>query len=310
MGLFNSIGYSWKEEISEKVEAEILQNKNKRDIDHKRINKDLNIPTKPVATVEEIHKAFHTEVDRLLAEASIVVDEPVVNQKKIDDYTTLDKLGFRQSSTLHDNREEFEKKAVHKDIEEQKTLLRETINYFSQNYSNYKFITEESVKLLCKKFSLVYGNIAIYTGSIPSKNIEDMKNFMVHQKDVSYFGTSDYDPLDYDEYRSRIKNLSKVPMSIYLNKIGILENVYEDYETKSFSGKSIYYGKHPWQIVAPLSDMDMKDKEVRNFQVVGRPPEDPIVLQPVLYKGDKHYLIVTAWGPEALDPLVMNPKHN
>ena len=37
---------------------------------------------------------------------------------------------------------------------------------------------------------------------------------------------------------------------------------------------------------------------------------DPVVLQPVFFKGRKHYLIVTAWGIEAEDDLVKNSNHN
>jgi hypothetical protein len=37
---------------------------------------------------------------------------------------------------------------------------------------------------------------------------------------------------------------------------------------------------------------------------------DPIVLKPVCYKKRKYFLIVTAWGLEAADELVVNPNHN
>jgi hypothetical protein len=57
------------------------------------------------------------------------------------------------------------------------------------------------------------------------------------------------------------------------------------------------------KIVAPEKDFDMTGKEVRNRKVEIK---DPIVLQPVKYG----YLILTAWGDEASDPIVVNQINN
>lgn len=57
------------------------------------------------------------------------------------------------------------------------------------------------------------------------------------------------------------------------------------------------------QIVAPQKDFDMTGKVVRNRRIEIK---DPVVLQPV-----KHgYLVVTAWGDEASDPIVVNQINN
>lgn len=37
---------------------------------------------------------------------------------------------------------------------------------------------------------------------------------------------------------------------------------------------------------------------------------DPVVLKPVIYNSQKYYLIVTAWGLEAGDEIVVNSNHN
>lgn len=62
-----------------------------------------------------------------------------------------------------------------------------------------------------------------------------------------------------------------------------------------------------FRIVAPTSDFSNfydfnsnKDDDI----------EDPIVLCPVKFKSLKAYLIVTAWGLESGDELVVNPRHN
>jgi hypothetical protein len=53
--------------------------------------------------------------------------------------------------------------------------------------------------------------------------------------------------------------------------------------------------------------------QLENFELKVKPPkEDPIVLYPVHHNnnGSKYYLIVTAWGDEASDSLVVNHKMN
>ena len=57
------------------------------------------------------------------------------------------------------------------------------------------------------------------------------------------------------------------------------------------------------QICAPQKDFDTTGKVVRNRKLM---IEDPIVLQPVKYG----YLILTAWGDEASDPIVVNKINN
>lgn len=59
-------------------------------------------------------------------------------------------------------------------------------------------------------------------------------------------------------------------------------------------------------IVAPLKDMDLKSWELEGYKLVKKSPPDPVVLFEV--KGG--YLILTAWGDEASDPIIQNPKHS
>ena len=53
--------------------------------------------------------------------------------------------------------------------------------------------------------------------------------------------------------------------------------------------------------------MDISDLQLEEgYKLVKKHIPDPVVLQPV--KGG--YLIITAWGDEASDPLVINPLMN
>ena len=62
----------------------------------------------------------------------------------------------------------------------------------------------------------------------------------------------------------------------------------------------IYPGK--LQICAPISDINMDGMEVKDYRVVQKQVPDPVVLQSV--KG--RYLILTTWGDESDDPIVIN----
>jgi hypothetical protein len=70
------------------------------------------------------------------------------------------------------------------------------------------------------------------------------------------------------------------------------------------------YTNAPLEIAAPIKDFDTKGMELKDFKLSEIEIPDPVVLQPVFYARQKHYLIVTAWGQEASDELVVNQKMN
>lgn len=70
------------------------------------------------------------------------------------------------------------------------------------------------------------------------------------------------------------------------------------------------YLKSPLEIAAPLKDFNMKDYELKDFKLSKIEIPDPVVLQPVLFKNKKFYLILSAWGQEASDESVINNKFN
>ena len=70
------------------------------------------------------------------------------------------------------------------------------------------------------------------------------------------------------------------------------------------------YRKCSLEIAAPIKDFNLDASEVKDFKISDIVIPDPVVLQPVHFEGKKHYLIVTAWGLEAEDDLVINPTNN
>ena len=78
------------------------------------------------------------------------------------------------------------------------------------------------------------------------------------------------------------------------------------------SGRRELNMKCPLEIAAPLEDFNMKGAELKDFKISNIPIKipDPVVLKPVIFNNNKYYLIVTAWGKEASDEIVVNSKFN
>lgn len=234
--------------------------------------------------IAEIHETFFTEVDRLLSEARVSKAENDEKSSLIEKADRLKKLGFSQS---------IETKNGHriKEQSENDKLLIEAIEYFSFKYPQYKFITDESVIKICEKYNLIYGSVKRYLGTIPDYNLSQIERFQISEEDkaylrvtVSLFSGSENKYVSYNEYAS-----------------------YPNSHSRSAFG---YYDNCPLEICAPQKDFNTDGMEIKNSQLSKIEIPDPVVLQPVFYKNKKFYLIVTAWGLEANDESVQNPKLN
>lgn len=231
-----------------------------------------DIPDTKAITVEEIHETFFTEVDRIMEEVRDNNDPET--KQLIERSERLSKLGFASMPAVREGRIK-----VTEAKNNQKTL--EAARYFSAKYP-YKFITEKSVKKICEKYGLIYGSVQLYIGEVPEKNLEQLENFSIADEDRAYDCS---------------------------HMIGgpVYKTSFNDAEEKR---QNYHYGisKSGLEICAPLSMFDMHRNEVKNYKLQEVP--DPIVLQPVMYKDESYYLIVTAWGEEASDENVVNEKMN
>ena len=238
--------------------------------------------------VEEIHDTFFTEVDKLLAEAKIMKSLDSDLSVEIKKAKRLEKLGFTSTKIVIDSKAEILRLQLLKDENKVKKDLIEAINYFSFNYPNYKFITQESVTKICKKYGLIQGEVDKYVGDIPDKNLKEIEDFKLKDCDSEcYIATTSI--RTYSTWKSKIVSKGEWDDLTKSNK-----KDWEKYE------RSL-------NIVAPTKDFNMTNMKVVNHQLVD---EDPIVLKPVAFKGIQHFLIVAAWGLEATDELVINPINN
>lgn len=206
-------------------------------------------------------------------------------------------LGFIQAIGSDIKRSELDK--IKKTIEEKQKLLDIVMSY-NVKYPIYKFISEEEVERLCNKYNLLLGSVFRFTGEIPDANLEEIIRFneLIDEDDIP-------------EERVLDESL------LQRESIDVLFRKYVDIENSNSERRSYYsnyssysLGPAPFKICAPAELMDMEGAIVSDgFKVEVSDPisyPDPVVLQPV-HKG---YLIVTAWGNEASDPLVVNPIRN
>lgn len=243
-------------------------------------------------TIEEIHKAFYGSAEQILKDCSQMNSLETDKQDLIDKCKRLKSLGFTATREVVAAERELSRLKELENRNKENTELIDAVNYFSQKYPQYKFITEDSVKDICRKYGLVYSEIARYKGTVPDKNLEQIEKFKIKDKD-------------------------KCHAIVRHSMLGFgSHNTYTYHDGSATTPKGDPYVRYfnrqcPLEIAGPLNDFDLDRSEVKDFQIVDKIEiPDPVVLQPVFYAGKKHYLIITAWGLEGSDPLVVNQKMN
>ena len=226
--------------------------------------------------IREIHNEFDTSVERLLKQA-----KELAAGYNEEHYEQLTKLGFHSS-----------KNVVGMWAARAAVSNAELALVYQQRYPFNKFIIQDEVSKICEKYNLICGSVGDFTGSIPSKNIREMVNFKLKDEDCQEIPVKRYSSkMMHNSYTTEYHEESNTGIRGYINK-GSLYKV--DDENK----KSVFIPA-PLRICAPITDFNMRNKTVgKDYMIV----DDPIVLQPI--KGG--YLIVTKWGLEASDPLIIN----
>jgi hypothetical protein len=238
------------------------------------INEKTESKPQYAEAITMVHKEFLTAGDKLYESALRFINEPLkVNKEKIG---RLKKLGFTLTKEVV-----LTEKSLAKEAESETILNR--IKYYRDKYPLYKFITEEKIQTICEKYGLIYGDVSSYKGFVPDKNLKDMELFHVDQEDIDEIYTSgltgwmDMTLL----YGWGQRNIGNTPLPAPTPEI-IKEKIPAFY------------------IAAPQKDFDTSDKEIKKFKL--QPIPDPVVM----CKVRNGYLIITAWGDEASDPLIKN----
>ena len=118
--------------------------------------------------ITQIHKEFNSIGDKMYEEAIEIIDAlKITNEEKV---IRLKKLGFTSSKEVQTAERIIQKKKISQE-------MVALITYYRMHYPFNKFITEEQVIAICKKYQLVYGDIIKFTGFIPEKNLQQIENF-------------------------------------------------------------------------------------------------------------------------------------
>lgn len=251
-----------------------------------------------VEIIQEIHETFYSEVDRLLVYANQFNSLDTDKQDLVSKCNRLKELGFAKTQEVIEGEKEIRRIEDLKKENIEKEDLIEAINYFSNKYPIYKFITEDSVKKICEKHGLVYGDVKDYKGTVPDKNLKQIEDFKISEDDMCYFYQEIYNLIGY--------SLS----ARYIDKkeLECLSVNFVEFDNEKLITRKL--GKCSLEIAAPQTDFDMSGKIVETRKIINAPIPDPIVLQPVFFNGKKHYLVVTAWGIEASDESIVNERMN
>ena len=260
--------------------------------------------------VMEIHHEFWTAADKILAEANEIIAE--AQKKDVQKVSRLEALGFKQVKEVNDLKPLIRQAKLSKE-------QVELVGYYKQKYPLNKYITEEQVKTICHKYNLVCGSVERFKGFVPTKNLNEIENFKLkptempflivegmYQSDIKFQLWEE----DFTEHGKRYCPNSSFYIvgprnnrNIYGTSPLLTEKCmdrFEDYVSLYVRKSNI---QSMLQICAPVKDMDISGMELKEgYKLEQRYIPDPIVLQPVL----GGYLILTAWGDEASDPLVVN----
>lgn len=221
-------------------------------------------------TIEQELQDDFTSIQEALLSEAKSILKKEYSKEEIEVLSSTKKLGFGNSVEV-------------KAFEDWEKAKR--VDYYSSTYPLYKFITEGAVKAVCKKYGLLLAVAGDYKGDIPFENQKAIVNFRVHEDDLPGLGTT----------------------GVWLH--AVLRNYPGNYDytdpeenPKEKDASPMKRAKN-LKIIAPPSKLKMKGKKVKGHCLIQK---DPIVLQPV----NDGYLIVTAWGFEANDDSIKNPKMN
>lgn len=261
-------------------------------------------------TIKQIHNDFDTAVETLLKisaknkKLADSLNEPTPDGD-YEDGEWLAKIGFT-SIDLAKKVKNFESdKSEVRKIKQEKTKesenITKTVEIFNKYFPFHKFILYSQVINICEKYNLYLGHASLYNGSIPKKNIEEIKNFPFNiYNDINFRckpkinksqPVCEYDNNVYIETDERIINTYICAPLINFNQKDTLT-----------IGKELYY----------------KNSEKRSLNIfkfkpkLHLQPKDPIILLPVIANAMQQigFIVITKWGLEANDKRLIVPKNN
>jgi len=239
-------------------------------------SKDIQVvETESDMVVAVIHKEVDMFGDQLLQQAKdlIASTPPDTLRAKL-----LKKSGFAAQPEVIKSDEEHRKL---KFAEGEAQL----VTHFAKRYPSYKFISTKGIQGIAKKYNLIFGRSELFTGMVPTKNLEEIETF----NDIKLYPEDCF----YEEYCLIRDRGTTISYERYKKdseeKADMRASGYKDYKDRTL------YRKLGLEVMAPQDQFNLKNARINRHGQIENIPKDPIVLCPV--KGG--YLVVTKWGVEA-----------
>jgi hypothetical protein len=241
-------------------------------------------PVETISVDQQIYHDVYSAQELLLVESKDYLDNaPNLEDEKYQRSKELFKLGFRKTAEVQDYLTLYEWESRYK-------YVKECVEYYSYYYPLNKFITEDAIEKVCKKYGLLLADAHDYISNIPERNQADIINFRIKAKDIFQYadgwGTHPEDAWRWISSSEGYERLHEQRKQEIERRSGHLDAMIPGFKLK---------------IVAPKDKLDLTGKEVVGHELR---INDPIVLQKV----NGGYLIVTSWGLEASDELVRNER--
>ncbi|CEN34942.1 hypothetical protein [Capnocytophaga cynodegmi] len=245
------------------------------------------------AIVEAIHREFDEAGEKLLQEALAIINKGTDDVHKA---MRLKKLGFTNAEIV--TKTEPQQKLI--EISEKDAEL---VQYYRQTYLFLKFLKEEQLDAICKKYNLIYAPVANYIGDVPEKNLREIEQAQPLKKEDEIMpGTFWNSEVGFSMFGFIGTGLKLLKLNEPLKEIEL--ETEETIKVKQQNPR-IFKDKRGLFIAAPQSHFNLeglKSEGLGFFKEV----KDPIVFRYV--RGGIQ--VLSKWGLEAYDEALINPINN
>lgn len=195
----------------------------------------------------------------------------------------LQRLGFRNSIATK----------LYKAIADNHKVIQD----YNHRYVNYKFILEPQLERICEKYNLYVRNPQFFLGDIPEKNIKELLSFRIYIFDL---------PAEFDNVREHVLQNQIIQPSIAFNR---------SMDTAIDMNQFPFYGLTGLIEIAAVKSLfapeAFKESQARIIRQSELQPKNQVELDPIILCRTRHgRIIITAWGDEANDELVVNQNKN
>lgn len=297
-----------------------------------------------VNVVQLIHEEFDSTSARLLAEAREILNRPIpvfVNlENKVEQRAIrLRSLGFENAPDVI---KEYGRQQKIATIEEQMKIKTEeytrqkaaasVIETYNTRYPFLKFITEEELDRICAKFGLIYAPVSKFKGEVPEKNLIEIENAKsVITQDLAsnrYF----YKPTDLRGQERILRKFFKKNPEVEIESDAV--NTYASHISpdRRFMYKSLKkYGiEDPMYTSFPDMPCEIRVEDRQKGLFIAATPDNFILDKgkktstfgysefstykyddPIVFRYCKDGIqVITKWGLEASDPVLVNQIEN